>query len=106
MIATMHPNSAQPRFKLGRLVATPGAIRALQRAGQDPLVFIERHRRGDWGEVGPGDWQLNDEAIAHEGDLDRQERVLSSYTTSAGDRLWAITEADRSSTCILLPEEY
>ena len=99
-------NCAVPRFKLGRLVATPGAIHALQRSGQDPLVFVQRHRQGDWGDVDAGDKALNDEAIAHEGDLDRQSRVLSAYTTNAGEKLWIITESDRSATTILLPEEY
>lgn len=94
------------KFRLGRLVATPGAIEALQRSRQDPLVFLNRHRAGDWGEVCPSDARLNDEAISHEGDPDRQSRVLSSYQTAAGEKLWVITEADRSSTCVLLPDEY
>jgi len=96
----------QPRFRLGRLTATPGAIRAMQRAGQDPLALIERHRRGDWGVVGEDDAGANERAVAHEGDPDRQERVLSVYVTDVGDRLWVITEADRSATCVLLPEDY
>lgn len=93
-------------FCLGRLVATPGAIQALAQAHDDPLTFIEAHRRGDWGDVGPDDARLNDEAVAHEGDPDQQSRVLSAYTTSAGKRIYIITEADRSATTILLPEEY
>jgi hypothetical protein len=94
------------KFRLGQLVATPGAIQALQRAGQDPLTFLTRHRAGDWGDVCASDARLNDEAIAHEGDIDRQSRVLSSYRTNAGEKLWIITECDRSSTTLLLPEEY
>jgi hypothetical protein len=100
------PARPKPRFQLGRLVATPGAIAAMQRSHDDPLTFIERHRRGDWGDVCADDARLNDEAIAHEGDADLQSRVLSSYRTSGGETLWVITEADRSSTAILLPDEY
>jgi hypothetical protein len=95
-----------PKFRLGQLIATPGAIAALQRSQQEPLEFIQRHRGGDWGEVDDGDKALNDEAIAHEGDSDRQSRVLSAYRTTAGDRIWIITEHDRSVTTVLLPEEY
>lgn len=102
------PGTQNPtrRFRLGRLVATPGAIAAMQRAGQDPLIFVQRHRSGDWGDVCAGDAKANDEAVAHEGDPEQQARVLSAYTTSAGERLWVITEADRASTCCLLPTEY
>jgi len=102
----MSQAGAVTKFNLGSLVATPGALDALRRASQDPLAFVERHRRGDWGDVDASDKALNDEAVAHEGDLDRQGRVLSAYTTSAGEKLWIITEYDRSATTILLPEEY
>lgn len=94
------------QIRLGRLVGTPGAIAALQRAGADPLTFIARHRSGDWGEVCAEDARLNDEAVAHEHDPERRQRVLSAYTTTAGDKLWVITEADRSSSCITTPGEY
>ena len=89
-----------PLFPLGRLVATPGAIDAMAKAGHDPLDFLSRHRVGDWGDVDEEDWKANDAAIVEGG------RMLSAYTMKDGVRLWAITEADRSSTCILLPEEY
>jgi hypothetical protein len=104
---TTMPGTQNPtrRFRLGRLVATPGAVAALQRAGQDPLVFLERHRSGDGGQVSGSDARLNDEAVAHEGDPEQQERVLSAYTTAAGEKLWVITEADRALTCCLLPTE-
>jgi hypothetical protein len=97
---------ATPRFRLGQLVATPGALDALARAGQAPAEFIARHVRGDWGDVCAEDAKLNDEAVAHEADPDRQGRVLSAYRTKVGDRIWVITEADRSSTCTLLPADY
>ena len=94
------------RFRLGRTVATPGALAALDRSGQSAAEFVSRHQRGDWGDVPVGDAVLNDEAVAHEGDADQQQRVLSAYTTRRGDRLWVVTEWDRSDTTLLLPSEY
>lgn len=88
------------KFRLGQLVATPGALRALEEAGEPPAHFLDRHLSGDWGEVCDEDKRLNDEALVN------GERLLSAYRTSKGEKLWIITEADRSSTCILLPEEY
>jgi hypothetical protein len=96
----------QAKFSLGRIVITPGAIDALGTTGQDPGPFLLRHAAGDWGDLDPEDIQTNDQAIIHEGDADRQQRVLSSYRTSAGAKLWIITEWDRSVTTILLPDEY
>jgi hypothetical protein len=88
------------QFALGQVVSTPGAIDALTRAGQDPWVFISRHMAGDWGEV--------DEHDRRENELSLREgfRILSAYTLSDGTKIWIITEADRSATTILLPEEY
>ena len=88
------------KFCLGRLVATPGALEALAQSGQSPAFFLKRHLRGDWGEVDSEDWQMNDQALVG------GSRLLSAYTTLKGVRLWVITEADRSSTCVLRPEEY
>ena len=91
-----------PRFDLGLTVATPGAIEALAREGGDwrfnAAVYLARHQDGDWGDVPPED--------ARENELSVREgfRVVSSYEV-AGERVWIITEADRSSTCILLPED-
>ena len=85
---------------LGRLVATPGALRALEEAGQSPAEFLDRHVIGDWGEVCDEDKQANNEA------LDQGLRILSAYRTRNGTKLWIITEADRSATTILLPDEY
>jgi hypothetical protein len=90
----------QPKFPLGHLTATPGALQALQEAGQSPAVFLAKHVQGDWGEVCDEDKRLNDQAVVS------GERLLSAYRTLNGVRIWIITEADRSSTCILLPEEY
>ena len=89
-----------PRFELGQVVATPGALSALEVAKQVPLELLRRHVRGDWGEVSAEDAQENNLSV------DRGSRVLSAYTLSTEVKIWVLTEADRSSTCILLPEEY
>ena len=88
------------RFPLGRVLATPGALEALEKAGQQPREFLDRHSQGDWGELDSHDVRENEIS------LQSGFRLLSSYTTAAGDRLWIITEADRSATTLLLPEEY
>ena len=87
-------------FSLGRVVATPGALQALEEAGQEPEEFLNRHDRGDWGDVPEADKHENDFSLQH------GFRILSAYTTNAGERIWVLTEADRSATTILLPEEY
>jgi hypothetical protein len=91
---------ARLRFSIGELVATPGALETLADAGQSPMVFVARHIRGDWGDCCPEDRQANEDALRD------GERLLSVYRTSMGVKIWVITEADRSSTCVLLPEEY
>ena len=88
------------RFALGEIVSTRGAIDALEKAGESPLQFLLRHAVGDWGEVGEEDWQANDEA------LETGERLLSAYTTATNEKLWIITERDRSVSTLLLPDEY
>ena len=85
-------------FALGRLVATPGAVAVL--APEEPLTLLSRHVTGDWGDVPPEDAAENGFSVRH------GFRVVSSYETAGGTRVWIIKEADRSSTCILLPEEY
>ena len=90
----------RPLFTLGRVLATPGALAAIETSGRQPGDFLARNVIGDWGEVPPEDTKENEFSLHH------GFRLLSAYRTSAGDRLWVITEADRSSTCILLPEEY
>jgi len=88
------------RFPLGRVVATPGALAALEKAEQLPAEFLDRHVNGDWGEVPEADKQENELSV------EQGLRILSAYTTSAGDRVWILTEADRSATILMLPEEY
>ena len=87
-------------FPLGQIVTTPGALAALERAQQPATCFLARHAIGDWGELEPTDVAENEYSVAH------GFRLLSSYRTGAGERLWIITEADRSATTLLLPEEY
>lgn len=88
------------RFPLGRTVQTPGAQRAVEKAGQHPMGFIACHITGDWGELDDFDKRQNEEA------LQRHLSLRSAYPLSTGRRLWVITEADRSATTLLLPEEY
>ena len=87
-------------FELGKLVGTPGALEAIRASGDDLGDYLNRHMTGDWGDVSDPDVYENEYSLAH--DL----RLLSSYKLKSGQRIWIITEADRSSTCILLPEEY
>jgi hypothetical protein len=95
----------KPRFNLGQIVATPGALDALREAGQQPDEFLTRHVRGDWGDLDDEDRQANAAAVID------GSRILSAYTTKRGERLWVITEAAddhgrRASSCLLLPSEY
>lgn len=87
-----------PKFSLGKLVATPNALRAISTAELSQATH--RHLQGDWGDLDPEDKKVNDEALAHGG------RLLSAYQAENGTRFWIITEADRSVTTVLLPEEY
>jgi hypothetical protein len=96
----MQEISKQPAFELGQIVATPGALAALKKAGQQPGEFLTRHINRDWGDLDEEDRKENEYGLEH------GFRLLSAYTTNAGDRLWIITEADRSVTTLLLPEEY
>ncbi len=88
------------RFSFGQVVATPGALAALREAGDVAYLFILRHVTGDWGDLDEEDCQANEDALR------RGSRLLSAYRTSLGVKIWIITEADRSVTTLLLPEEY
>jgi len=96
----MQQISKQPAFELGQIVATPGALAAIKKAGQQPGEFLTRHINRDWGDLDAEDRKENEYSLEH------GFRLLSAYKTNAGDRLWIITEADRSVTTLLLPEEY
>ncbi len=91
---------AKPLFALGQVVATPGALAAMTQLDIAPLALIHRHVTGDWGDLGAEDQQEN--RLALRSDL----RIFSSYRISASVKIWIITEADRSSTTLLLPNEY
>jgi hypothetical protein len=84
---------------LGRIVATPGALKVLLEAGEDALLYLARHSSGDWGDLDAQDWKENELSLKH------GWRLVSSYPVGE-KRIWIITEADRSVTTILLPEEY
>jgi hypothetical protein len=87
-------------FSLGQLVATPDALAEIEASGDSLVGYLNRHVTGDWGDLDEHDRKENDLGLKH--DL----RILSAYILSSGVRIWIITEADRSSTCVLLPEEY
>jgi hypothetical protein len=94
----MHTTSRP--LTLGRLAATPAALDALVATDTHPLTLLRRHSIGDWGDLCAEDIEANRLALALGG------RVLSAYTLTDGVRIWVITEADRSATTLLLPEDY
>ncbi len=90
-----------PLFPMGRIVATPGALSALEEAGVDALELLRRHQGGDWGQVPACDARENERSLKH------GWRILSSYPIGEnGAKVWILTEADRSATTLLLPTEY
>jgi hypothetical protein len=86
-------------FALGQIVATPGALELLDRSAVNAAELLLRHQGGDWGSIPPDDADQNDQSVVN------GTRILSSYQI-ADERIWIITEADRSSTTLLLPDEY
>lgn len=88
------------RFHPGQVVITPGALDAFISAREPFDPYLQRHERGDWGDLDSDDRRANDAALLH------GTRLLSAYTLGDGTRIWIITEADRSSTVILTPDEY
>lgn len=86
------------KFRLGRIVSTPNALVRLTQ--EEILRGIQRHQAGDWGDLCAGDRQANDQALVD------GTRLLSAYTAVNGTKFWLITEADRSVTTVLLPEDY
>ena len=85
-------------FQPGQIVATRGALSVLSR--EDIMKALRRHLSGDWGDLSAEDKQENDFSVKN------GFRILSSYTSQKGVKFWIITEADRSVTTVLLPEEY
>jgi hypothetical protein len=95
-----HMKETPALFALGRIVATPGALSLLERHGMSPMLLISRHVGGDWGSLDPDDAAANDAAVSG------GDRILSNYPIDGHDRVWIITEWDRTVTTLLLPCEY
>jgi hypothetical protein len=95
MSANSYPSA---KFRLGRIVATAHSLEVI--TSDDILMGITRHQAGDWGELCPEDRAANDKALV-EG-----TRILSAYSSARGMKFWIITEADRSVTTVLMPEDY
>lgn len=87
-------------LELGRVVATPGALELLERYGKGPAEYLARHASGDWGDLDAHDRRANGRALRD------GTRLFSAYRVSPLNTLWIITEADRSATTLLLPEDY
>ncbi len=90
----------RPLFSLGDVVITPGALAAFVTANTYITPYLARHQQGAWGDLDPHDRRANEQAVQH------GARLLSAYQLRDATTIWIITEADRSSTCILLPSEY
>lgn len=91
---------SRKRVALGAVFATPAALQRINWANVSPIDLLKRHALGDWGDVCDEDWKRNDRAALH------GERLLSCYQLPTGESIWIITECDRSTTILTLPEEY
>ncbi len=98
-MTTQQTNQVKPLFALGQTLTTPGALVVMQGMNISPVSLLGRHQRGDWGDMDQDDKEANDSALS------TGERIFSAYMFDTV-KLWVITEADRSATTILLPEEY
>lgn len=90
----------KPLFQLGTIVYTPGAEDAFSTARETMRGILKRHVTGDWGDLTDDDKAENDFAIG------KTLRIFSAYKLSNGEKVWVITEADRSATTFLTPGEY
>jgi len=90
--------SGSVKVPLGQIVATPAALGAVSQP--DIVAALRRHAVGDWGEIDAHDRAANDDA------LKSGERILSVYQSATGTTFWVLTEADRSATTVLLPDDY
>jgi len=91
--------SPSHRFPLGQVVATPGALALMSRQNIRADALLQRHQAGDWGDICPADAQANEDGLI------QGDRLMSVYRRQDGV-IWVITEADRSVTTLLLPEDY
>ncbi len=94
------PPTRRPLFSLGDVVITPGALAAFVAANAYITPYLAHHQQGAWGDLDPDDIRANERA------LKTGARLLSAYQLPDGTTIWMITEADRSSTCVLLPSDY
>ena len=92
----------QPKFSLGQIVATPGALEALSQSAYTAQALLDQHQAGDWGQLEPDDVAMNELALT----ANEEQRLLSSYQINPECKVWIITEWDRSVTTLLLPSEY
>ncbi len=99
IMTTETTTQVKPFFDLGRTLATPGSLSKLTKVGIKPVTLLNRHVKGDWQEMDAEDQESNREALTN------RSRIFSAYSLN-DIKFWVITEADRSSTTILLPEEY
>lgn len=90
----------EARFFVGKLLLTGRVLTAFRRTKETPMSFIRRHVVGDWGDLDQTTETENNRSV------NQGRRILSAYHLDDGTKIWVITEADRSSTRILLPEEY
>ncbi len=104
---TLADRPRSPLFQLGQVVATPGALQLLEEFGVEPITLLVRHQGGDFGDLDASDQHENNMALIS------GSRIFSAYqlarkdgANSITEKVWCITEADRSSTCLLLPREY
>ncbi|KVG12479.1 hypothetical protein [Burkholderia thailandensis] len=95
--STVH---AGPRFKLGRIFATPAALEAIANARVSIIDLLIRHMRGDWGDLSESDRQQNELSVK------AGLRLLSCYVLPGHQTVWVVTEWDRTATTILLPGDY
>jgi hypothetical protein len=93
-------DNPKPLFELGQIVGTPGALQALEEDEQSPFELLLRHVTGDWNELPEEDVKENKLSV------EKGYRIFSSYTLKSGEKIWLITEHDRSVTTILKPEDY
>lgn len=95
-----HEHLSPPCFMPGRLIMTEGIDALIHQGRLNPLPYLRRHLRADWGDLCESDRQQNNAA------LQSGDRLLSSYQIAPDVTLWIITEGDRSVTTLLLPSEY
>ncbi len=96
MIAILEKKS----FPLGQVLITPPVEAVLQEVGRNLQEFLDRHASGDWGDIDTDDWNANEEALTS------GARLMSAFAVTEAQKIWIITEADRSATTILLPADY